>query len=811
VSILEALRSRKYAKAQPTAAVRRAQSRSAVGLVLTTGACLAAMLLLVVPLLTLEADARGGGGGHGGGGHGGGGHGGGGHGGGGHGASFVGHGGGHGGGKQGAGFAAHGGGRHLGHRVFGNRAIANVALQSRFGAARFHGGFSGSAWPWWRGGLVLGWFGPLFWPYAHYDLFDYVYWPYAYDDFWPYAYDDIYYGIYGPYAYYGPSGAPGVGGRGVSSRRYGGSSARYAAKANGSARRPGEVCSSQVQELTDWPIERISEVVQPTDAQRAALDELRAASAKAIDILKSGCPQDLPSIPTGRLVAMESRLQVMLAAVQTVRPALERFYQSLSDEQKARFNAIALANDPDAAGKDQRDLAKFCDEKAPGVTDLPIDRIGQAVQPTPAQRAALDELKDASVKAAERLKVSCPTYQTLTPTGRVEAMEKRLEATLDAVKTVQPALAKFYNSLSDEQQARFNSMRLASRPLGWQRRAISGTLRPAPNAPDDSMVSPKRMAAMFWPDAADDLVQYVLFPKGNDRFWQHGYDSIVGAAFAGSAIDDRRRPRSRPAPNQVIVDAATPAKVPLSSANLCGGTSAADDANALIERIEHAIGPNASQRDVLEQLRTALAQVVERIRATCPAAVPATLAERLSAIQDRIWAMRDVLLTLRLPFETFYNSLTDEQQRRLRGDAANSGKIGADVTNGRAQSVADGRVQRCVEPAAGVADSIMRAIGRAAPPAEQQRAGVEALRLRSAAMARLIASSCPTDPQPDPMGRFAAASDRLDVMLFAVMSMGPALQQLYDTLDNKQKMGLSRALRPVRRSGLAGERSWQGQ
>jgi hypothetical protein len=42
---------------------------------------------------------------------------------------------------------------------------------------------------------------------------------------------------------------------------------------------------------------------------------------------------------------MESRLQVMLAAVQTVRPALERFYQSLSDEQKARFNAIAPTDD----------------------------------------------------------------------------------------------------------------------------------------------------------------------------------------------------------------------------------------------------------------------------------------------------------------------------------------------------------------------------------------------------------------------------------------------------------------------------------
>ena len=72
------------------------------------------------------------------------------------------------------------------------------------------------------------------------------------------------------------------------------------------------------------------------------------------------------------------------------------------------------------------------------MTDLPIDRIAQAVQPTPAQRPALDELKDASIKAAERLNAECPSYQMLTPTGRVEAMEKRLDTTLSAVKTVYP-------------------------------------------------------------------------------------------------------------------------------------------------------------------------------------------------------------------------------------------------------------------------------------------------------------------------------------------------------------------------------------
>jgi len=58
-------------------------------------------------------------------------------------------------------------------------------------------------------------------------------------------------------------------------------------------------------------------------------------------------------------------------------------------------------------------------------------------------------------------------------------------------------------------------------------------------------------------------------------------------------------------------------------------------------------------------------------------------------------------------------------------------------------------------------------------------------------MAQLIAGSCPSDAHlDDPMARFAAAKDRLDVMLFVVMSMSPVLQQLY---DSQQKAGLGRA------------------
>src|SRR5581483_12500437 len=91
-----------------------------------------------------------------------------------------------------------------------------------------------------------------------------------------------------------------------------------------------------------------------------------------------------------------------------------------------------------------------------GITDVPIQRISQAVRPTGAQRDALDALKDAVAQAASGLKTNCPNYTALTPVGRVELMEQRLKTLLQAVRTVRPALDKFYASLSDEQKERFN-------------------------------------------------------------------------------------------------------------------------------------------------------------------------------------------------------------------------------------------------------------------------------------------------------------------------------------------------------------------
>ena len=81
----------------------------------------------------------------------------------------------------------------------------------------------------------------------------------------------------------------------------------------------------------------------PTRAQRDALKELQDATAEAIELLKSDCPTYRALTPVVRLEAMEQRLDAMSRAVHTVQPALERFYGSLGDEQKERFNRLSPA------------------------------------------------------------------------------------------------------------------------------------------------------------------------------------------------------------------------------------------------------------------------------------------------------------------------------------------------------------------------------------------------------------------------------------------------------------------------------------
>jgi hypothetical protein len=287
----------------------------------------------------------------------------------------------------------------------------------------------------------------VFWPYAYSDVFDYTFWPSGYDDgFWAYAYDDFFDGLF-----WGESGPP--------------VDYAYAApSATGSAPRPSyagvqELCKQPGTGITAWPFADIERKVGLNADQKRLLGNVRKASEDAAAVFKASCPQDnaFPLTPPGRLNAMTARLDATLQAVETVRPALEAFYNSLSDEQKERFNELGPKNTAsNAEASEASTSADACKEPKQGLSNLPIEKIEDALNPTDAQEAELNKLQDATNKAVSILQAACPEETPITPPGRLEAMEKRLQAMTDAAKTVKPALENFYASLTGEQKARFN-------------------------------------------------------------------------------------------------------------------------------------------------------------------------------------------------------------------------------------------------------------------------------------------------------------------------------------------------------------------
>ncbi|WGS22753.1 Spy/CpxP family protein refolding chaperone [Bradyrhizobium sp. ISRA463] len=92
------------------------------------------------------------------------------------------------------------------------------------------------------------------------------------------------------------------------------------------------------------------------------------------------------------------------------------------------------------------------------LAQLPINRIEASLHPAGKQKDALERLSDATTKAIADLQAACPNDVPLTPVGRLEAMQHRLEAMQKAARLIEPALDEFYATLSSEQKARFNTL-----------------------------------------------------------------------------------------------------------------------------------------------------------------------------------------------------------------------------------------------------------------------------------------------------------------------------------------------------------------
>src|SRR6185437_1136813 len=179
------------------------------------------------------------------------------------------------------------------------------------------------------------------------DLFDYVFSPSGNNDrFWAYGYNEIVQGALRP-------------------------GGRESQRASAPPRSRAETQST----------------VQPTDAQRAALDNLHTAAQHAFSYLDKACPKTRQQTPTARLDAMEDRIWAARQALLVMRAPVDKFYAALTDAQRTRLNGPSNSSGQATAH------AAGCNESN---IDLARMLTGGRGRPDPKQRPGLEALQKTS-------------------------------------------------------------------------------------------------------------------------------------------------------------------------------------------------------------------------------------------------------------------------------------------------------------------------------------------------------------------------------------------------------------------------------
>jgi hypothetical protein len=289
---------------------------------------------------------------------------------------------------------------------------------------------------WWRhadGGY--GWVGPLFWPFAFDDIYDYT----VFDDgagFWGYGYRDIYAAIFGPY------------GQGELA------SYRFDNASDGKPRRSvslPQLCGEAVNEIAGRTVEQIQQAIQPNQTQGAALAEFAKASSQAAYIIRSSCPAQAPLTAPDRLTVMQDRIEAMITAMSLLRAPFANLYDLLDDEQKARLNARAASRKDAAVGGG-------CGTESSSGLQWPVDDIEAGLHPDHRQHVALETLQSTTARAVDIINRTCPQADSLTPSARFSAANRRLIAMLQAVRQVKAALEDCLAILSDGQKAQLEAI-----------------------------------------------------------------------------------------------------------------------------------------------------------------------------------------------------------------------------------------------------------------------------------------------------------------------------------------------------------------
>jgi hypothetical protein len=325
-------------------------------------------------------------------------------------------------------------------------------------------------------------------------------------------------------------------------------------------------------------------------------------------------------------------------------------------------------------------------------------------------------------------------------------------------------------------------------PRGRHRRAAIESRASAPMPSRSSVSTPTNETSAIararlgwvgppaWTNAYEDLVGFAFWPdEFAPRLRGHGFD-VIADTITGR-FDLPRMARTATTGAAVKNDADT------ASVERCGDSASIDN-NWPATRVEQMLQLSDTQHAALEKLQEVVGQSAKAIRANCVRPVAGAPSDRLRALVQTIWTVRDAGVSMRQPLKNFYDSLTIAQKNSLsaqqpQADPPPDLKTANPEMNKRYQACASQNVER--------AERMVKEIEMRVRPNKDQTASLETFHKASADMAKLLIASCALPIPGDPMERLDAGNDQLTAINYAATTLQIAFDDFYQKLGSEQK------------------------
>ena len=281
-----------------------------------------------------------------------------------------------------------------------------------------------------------------------------------------------------------------------------------------------------------------------------------------------------------------------------------------------------------------------------------------------------------------------------------------------------------------------------------------------------------------WPNAYEDVLGFTFWPDDyTSRLRGHGFD-VIADTITGRFDLRRSLPRTATTRAAVRSDADNE-----SSLDRCGGVSNTTS-NWPSLRIEQILQLSNTQHLALDKVQAVTAEAANKIKADCRGLGSLPPPDRLRALVQTLWTVRDGGLSMREPLKNFYETLTNTQKnslvRQQQEKAAPPDPSAAnDAMNKQFQACASQNVER--------AERLVKEIEMRVRPDKDQAQSFENFHKTASDMAKMLIASCAQPVPPDPMARLDSANDQLTAINYAATTVHIAFDKFYAKLKNDQK------------------------